>query len=88
MALDFNKAANDFINTPAGAKLSGKQEEISKLIDSPEGQKIKSMLSGNEENVMAAIENGDMAVLRKTLTTILKTDEGARLAEQLRQMMS
>jgi hypothetical protein len=28
-----------------------------------------------------------MAVLKKTLSGILKTEEGARLAEQLRQMM-
>jgi hypothetical protein len=30
------------------------------------------MLSGNEADVVAAIENGDLAVLQKTLSQILK----------------
>jgi phage baseplate assembly protein W len=88
MAIDFNKAAGDLLNTPAGAKLTGKQEELNKLIDSPEAQKVKDMLSGDEANVKAAIENGDMAVLKKTLSNILKTEEGSRLAEQLLKMMN
>lgn len=88
MALDLNKMSDDFLNTPAGAKLVGKKEELGKLIGSPEGQKVKDMLSGNEKNVMAAIENGDMAVLQKTLSGILKTEECSRLAEQLLKMMN
>lgn len=88
MALDFNKLSNDFLNTPAGAKLAGKKEELGKLINSPEGRKVKEMLSGDENNVMTAIENGDTAVLQKTLSNILKTEEGSRLAEQLLKMMN
>ena len=88
MAMDLNKAASDILNTPAGAKLSGKQEELGKLISSPEGRKVQEMLSGDEQNVMSALENGDMAVLKKTLSNILQTEEGARLAAQLRQMMN
>ncbi|SHH92370.1 hypothetical protein SAMN02745823_01453 [Sporobacter termitidis DSM 10068] len=87
MAIDFNKAANDFMNTPAGAKLSGKQNELNKLIDSTDGQKVKNMLSGKEASVIAAIENGDTNVLKNTLSNILKTEEGSRLAEQLLNMM-
>ena len=88
MAIDFNKVSNDFLNTPAGSMLSGKKEEIGKLIDTPEAQKVKELLSGDEANVMAALENGDMAVLKKTLSNILKTEEGSRLAEQLLKMMN
>ncbi len=88
MAMDFNKMSGDILNTPAGAKLAGKQEELGKLIDSPEGRKVKDMLSGDEANVMAAIENGDMAVLKNTLSNILKTEEGSRLAEQILKMMN
>lgn len=88
MAIDFNKVSGDFLNTPAGAKFASKKEELGKLIDSPEGQKVKDMLSGDEANVMAAIENGDMAVLKKTLSNILKTEEGSRLAEQLLKMLN
>lgn len=88
MAMDFNKVANDFLKTDAGSKLSGKKEEIGKLIDSPEGQTVKNMLSGEEGNIMAALENGDTAVLKNALSNILKTEEGSRLAEQLMNMMN
>jgi len=87
MAIDFGKAASDFMTTSAGSKLAGKQDELGQLINSTDGQKVKNMLSGNEANVMAAIENGDMAVLKNTLSNILKTEEGSRLAEQLMKMM-
>lgn len=88
MAIDLNKMSDDFLKTPAGTKLAEKKEELGTLINSPEGRKVKDMLSGNEQNVMAAIENGDMAVLQKTLSNILKTEEGSRLAEQLLKMMN
>lgn len=88
MAMDFNKAADDFLKTDAGSKLSGKKEEIGKLIDSPEGQTVRNMLSGDEATIMSAMENGDMDVLKKTLSGILKTEEGSRLAEQLLKMMN
>ncbi len=88
MAIDFNKMSGDLMNTPAGAKLAEKKEELGRLIDSPEGRKVKDLLSGDEKNVMAAIENGDTAALQKTLSNILKTEEGSRLAEQLLKMMN
>jgi hypothetical protein len=87
MALDLNKMSDDFLKTPVGAKLAGKKDELGRLIASPVGQKVKEMLSGDEKNVMAAIENGDTAALQKTLSGILKTEEGSRLAEQLLKLM-
>lgn len=87
MAIDLNKATNDFLNSPTGSKFSGKKEDIEKLIESPEGQNLKNMLSGDEENIMNAIENGDMTVLKKTLSNILKTEDGSKIAEQLLKMM-
>lgn len=88
MAMDINKTANDFLKTPAGAKLADKKDELNKLIETPEAQKVKSMLSGDEATVMTALENGDMAVLQKTLSNILKTEEGSKLAEQILKMMN
>lgn len=87
MAMDMNKTANDFLKSPAGAILSGKKDELEQLVNSPEGQNVKNMLSGNEENIMAAIERGDMNVLKNTLSNILKTEEGSKLAEQVLKMM-
>ena len=87
MEMDMNKMANELLNSPAGEKLSGKKEDIEKLINSQEGQNVRNMLSGSEENLMAAIADGDMDTLKKALTQILKTEDGAKLAEQVQKMM-
>lgn len=84
--MDFDKAANNFLNSPAGASLSGKKEELSKLIDSADGQKIKSMLDG-DNNVLTAVQQGDLDALKKTMASILKTEEGARIVNQIMDMM-
>ncbi len=87
MEMDMNKMASELLNSPAGEKLSGKKEDIEKLINSQEGQNVRNMLSGSEENLMAAIADGDMDTLKKALTQILKTEDGAKLAEQVQKMM-
>jgi hypothetical protein len=88
MATDFNKTANDFLNSPAGAKLSGKKGELDKLINSPAGQNVKNMISQDEAALMTALENGDMAVLKKALTNILNTEDGSKIAEQVIKLMN
>jgi len=87
MSNDLGRAAKDFFNSPAGEKLSGKQEELNRLIATPDAQKVRKMMSGRGEALKSAFENGDMATVTDALRELLKTEEGARLAENLRQMM-
>lgn len=87
MAQDINNTVQNFLKTPTGAKLSDKQTELNQLLESPDGQTVKKILSGEEGAVMAAIESGDISTLKAKLSEILKTEEGARLAAQLSQMM-
>ncbi|MEL4105675.1 hypothetical protein IZU99_04970 [Oscillospiraceae bacterium CM] len=87
MGFDYGKATNDFLNTAAGARFSGKKEELEKLIDSPEGKSVQNLLSGSEGDLMNALNNGDTATLKNALSTILKTEEGVHLAEQILKMM-
>ena len=84
---DLGKMANDLLNSPAGAKLNDKKSDIEKLINSQEGQNVKNMLSGDEANLKAALANGDMATLQKALTEVLKTEDGAKLAQQIQNLM-
>jgi phage baseplate assembly protein W len=84
--MDFDKAASNILNSPAGEKLAEKKEELSKLIDSADGQKLKSMLDG-DANIMTAVQQGDLDTLKKTMASILKTEEGARIVDQLLNMM-
>jgi hypothetical protein len=87
MDMDLNKAASELLKTPAGAKLAGKKDDLQKLINSPEGQNVKNMLSGDSENLKAAIAGGDMETLKNTLAQILKTEDGAKLATQIQNLM-
>ena len=87
MADDFSKLADEFFNSPTGAKFSGKKDEINSLINTPDGQKIKQMVESGDADLFGAIQNGDVNALKNTLSEILKTQEGARLARQLRKMM-
>lgn len=87
MGNDFKKAAMDLLNSEAGVKLTGKKDEIEKLVSSADGQKIKAMLDGDDGKLMAAVKSGDISALKSKLNDILKTEEGARLAKQLSEMM-
>lgn len=63
----------------------GRTEDIKRLADSEDGQKISRMIDA------AAVENaaksGDSEALRKMLAQVLSTDEGKRLAEDVRRLM-
>ncbi|HHT17464.1 MAG TPA: hypothetical protein GXZ77_07130 [Papillibacter sp.] len=87
MDKDFEKMAQELMNSPAASKLSGKKSELEKLMHTPEGKTIQGMLSGQEQNIMQAVSRGDMDVLKSTVSKILQTQEGAKLAEQIMKMM-
>ena len=77
MILDISKlASND--------KIRGKEQELKKLADSKDGEKIKQMVDG--EALQKALDEGDTAALQSTISNVLKTEEGARLLSQLEQL--
>jgi len=85
MANDFKKIADELLKTPAGSKL--KKDEVNKILDSSDGQKVKQMLETGDTDLLDAVRKGDMDTLKITLSDILKTEEGARLAGQIMKMM-
>ena len=87
MSNDLGKAAKDFLNSPAGEKFHGKQDELTRLMATSDAQKVKKMMSGKGDALMSAFENGDMDTVTSALRELLKTEEGARLADSLRDMM-
>lgn len=66
--------------------LSSKKGELEKLANSADGQKVKSMMDP-DGRIQSAYEKGDMEAVRRAVTDILKTDEGARLAKQLSDLL-
>lgn len=63
----------------------GKTGALKQLADSADGQRLGQMLDG--EAVRRAAQSGDSEAMRKLLGGVLATEEGRRLAQQLRSLM-
>lgn len=63
----------------------GKTDDIKRIADSPEGQRIGRMV--DSAAVEQAARTGDSAALRNILGSVLATEDGKRLAESIRKMM-
>jgi hypothetical protein len=78
----------------AGRLLNGEQARILQensgslkaLAESPEGKKVQRLL-GDEQKVARALERGDQAELKRMMQTVLGTDEGRKLMEQLKGLL-
>ncbi|MDR0904770.1 MAG: hypothetical protein LBN00_01120 [Oscillospiraceae bacterium] len=67
------------------AKIAAKRPELEKLANSTDGKRVKELLGGDK--IEQAAKRGDIAAIAAALQTALKTEEGARLANQLRELM-
>ena len=63
----------------------GKTGELRALAESEDGAKLSAMLDA--EKLSAAAKSGDSAALRQMLGGVLRTEEGKRLAENIRRLM-
>lgn len=64
---------------------SGKADRIKQIAQSDEGQKLSQML--DTKAIEAAAKNGDNQALRSLLGQILSTEEGRKLAENVKKIM-
>lgn len=63
----------------------GKADDIKRLAQSPDGEKLKNLIG--ETEIEKAASSGDAEALKKILGSVLSTEEGRRLAENVRRMM-
>lgn len=63
----------------------GKTDGIKKLAESADGKKLGSMIDPNA--IEKAARSGDSAALRGMISAVLGTEEGRRLAENVRRLM-
>ena len=64
----------------------GKGAALQKLADSADGQALQKML--DSQTVRRAAEGGDSAAIRRMLGTVLGSDEGRRLAQQIQDLLN
>ena len=85
MASDFKKAAESFLSSEKGKRISERRGDIENLAASTDGQQVRSMLQN--EGFGEALKSGDSEAMKNAIGNVLKTDAGARLMQQLRDMM-
>lgn len=64
---------------------SGKADKIKQIAQSDDGARLSSLV--DTKAVEAAAKSGDSQALRSLLGQILSTEEGRRLAENVRKIM-
>ena len=64
---------------------TGKSAELNALARSADGAKLSAMLDG--EKLQKAAQTGDGEALRAMLGTVLSTEEGRRLAANIKKLM-
>ena len=63
----------------------GKADDIKKLAESADGIKLAGMIDSRQMEMAA--RSGDADTLKALLQSVLQTQEGKRLAENVRKMM-
>jgi hypothetical protein len=86
MPTDYEKLAFELMNKNGLNNLTKNADALKKLADSPDAKKIKSII-GDEGKMTSALMSGDTAALQEIVKSVLSTEEGARLAEQLKGML-
>lgn len=76
---------NDFERIGRELERQGKAEKLKNIADSEEGKAISRMIDA--EAVQKAAKSGDAAALKTILSQVLATNEGQRLAENLKKAM-
>jgi hypothetical protein len=59
----------------------GKGNEIKKIVNSPDSQKISKMVDGNA--LKKAVSDGDNDTVNRIMSQFLSTDEGKALAKKI-----
>lgn len=82
MPIDLAALVAQLMAGGAGDKISAKEDKLQKLAESGDGQKISKMIEGNQA-FQSALERGDTNAIKRQITALLATEEGARLAKQI-----
>lgn len=86
MARELENMTGGFLDEDKAQALKANAGSIQKLAESADGKKVRRLL-GDEKKVARALENGDAAELKQLMERVLSTDEGRRLAGQLKDLL-
>jgi len=78
--------AFDMLKNMGGGKLTDKMSEIGKLAESEDAKSLSQKL-GDGSEILKAVQNGDSQALQCLLSSVLETEEGARIAKAISDML-
>ncbi len=80
MKQEFEAAAADFLKSEQGKKLKS-------FAGSAQGQQLRNQYAQKGESILSAINRGDMQTAEGLLKGFLESEDGKKLAEQLKNIM-
>lgn len=80
-----NNSNFDFSKAAEFASAQGNQ--FQSIVNSSDGQKVKSLMEENAGALKSAMQAGDMTALKGAFDQLMNTDEGSRLIGQIKDMM-
>lgn len=86
MSLDYQELAGKLMDREQVRALQNNAEDIRRLAESADGQRVRQLM-GDEGKMARALEQGDAETLKQLMQSILSTQEGARLARQLTDLL-
>ena len=79
--------AGNLLTEEQTSSLKANAGNLQKLAESADGKKVRKLL-GDEKKAAMALETGDAAELKQIMERVLSTEEGKRLASQLKDLLS
>ena len=79
--------AGNLLTEERARSLQANAGNLQKLAESDDGKKVRKLL-GDEKKAAKALETGDAAELKQIMERVLSTEEGRRLAGQLKDLLS
>jgi len=86
MENNLENIALNMLRGMTGGKLSEKMPELSKLAESEDIKNLKDKF-GDGSDILKAVQKGDSHALQCLLSSVLQTEEGARMAKTLSDML-
>lgn len=78
---------NRFTNSDAERRFAAHETELKQLAESEDGRRITKMLDSSSVDIASAVEHGDEEAMKSILASVLSTQEGARLAQKLSELL-
>jgi hypothetical protein len=91
MANEYEQLAKSLLSSEQGSKVIGSIDKISGIMQKPDGKKLLELLGGSGGDALKdaarSAAKGDRDAAQRLITSLLATDEGKQLVQQVVKAM-